>query len=130
MPDSQRDANISRLFNKMDDVKDAIYDTNSKVDVSLSKLDDFSYRLKKLEEHDEKHIEREEKLEILMAKVENFIDRYEKSFQALENRVYHLEQDVDKVKNNWGWLITIITAIGGIAGYVVNILVNLFMGKV
>ena len=40
MPDSQRDANIYRLFNKMDDVKDAIHDTNSKVDVSLSKLDD------------------------------------------------------------------------------------------
>ena len=103
MPDSQRDANISRLFNKMDDVKDAIYDTNSKVDVSLSKLDDFSYRLKKLEEHDENHIEREEKLEILMVKVENFIDRYEKSYLALENRVYHLEQHVDKVKYNWGW---------------------------
>ena len=126
MPDAQRDANIQRLFSKMDDVKDAIYETNSKVDVTLSKLDDFSYRLKKLEEHDERHLQREEALEILMSKVENFIKTYEESFKKLETRVNILENDVNKVKNNWGWFITIITAIGGIAGYLINIVISVF----
>ena len=126
MPDAQRDANIQRLFSKMDDVKDAIYETNSKVDVTLSKLDDFSYRLKKLEEHDERHLQREEALEILMSKVESFIKTYEESFKKLETRVNTLENDVNKVKNNWGWFITIITAIGGIAGYLINILIGIF----
>ena len=126
MPDAQRDANISRLFSKMDDVKDAIYETNSKVDVTLSKLDDFSYRLKKLEEHDERHLQREEALEILMSKVESFIKTYEESFKKLETRVNTLENDVNKVKNNWGWFITIITSIGGIAGYLINILIGIF----
>ena len=126
MPDAQRDANIQRLFSKMDDVKDAIYETNSKVDVTLSKLDDFSYRLKKLEEHDERHLQREEALEILMSKVENFIKTYEESFKKLETRVNILENDVNKVKNNWGWFITIITAIGGVAGYLINIVISVF----
>ena len=126
MPDAQRDANIQRLFSKMDDVKDAIYETNSKVDVTLSKLDDFSYRLKKLEEHDERHLQREEALEILMSKVESFIKTYEESFKKLETRVNTLENDVNKVKNNWGWFITIITAIGGIAGYLINIVISVF----
>lgn len=126
MPDAQRDANIQRLFSKMDDVKDAIYETNSKVDVTLSKLDDFSYRLKKLEEHDERHLQREEALEILMSKVESFIKTYEESFKKLETRVNTLENDVNKVKNNWGWFITIITSIGGIAGYLINILIGIF----
>lgn len=126
MPDAQRDANIQRLFSKMDDVKDAIYETNSKVDVTLSKLDDFSYRLKKLEEHDERHLQREEALEILMSKVESFIKTYEESFKKLETRVNTLENDVNKVKNNWGWFITIITAIGGVAGYLINIVVSVF----
>ena len=126
MPDAQRDANIQRLFSKMDDVKDAIYETNSKVDVTLSKLDDFSYRLKKLEEHDERHLQREEALEILTSKVENFIKTYEESFKKLETRVNILENDVNKVKNNWGWFITIITAIGGIAGYLINIVISVF----
>ena len=126
MPDAQRDANIQRLFSKMDDVKDAIYETNSKVDVTLSKLDDFSYRLKKLEEHDERHLQREEALEILMSKVESFIKTYEESFKKLETRVNTLENDVNKVKNNWGWFITIITAIGGIAGYLINIVISIF----
>ena len=126
MPDAQRDANIQRLFSKMDDVKDAIYETNSKVDVTLSKLDDFSYRLKKLEEHDERHLQREEALEILMSKVESFIKTYEESFKKLETRVNTLENDVNKVKNNWGWFITIITAIGGVAGYLINIVISVF----
>ena len=126
MPDAQRDANIQRLFSKMDDVKDAIYETNSKVDVTLSKLDDFSYRLKKLEEHDERHLQREEALEILMSKVESFIKTYEESFKKLETRVNILENDVNKVKNNWGWFITIITAIGGVAGYLINIVISVF----
>ena len=126
MPDAQRDANIQRLFSKMDDVKDAIYETNSKVDVTLSKLDDFSYRLKKLEEHDERHLQREEALEILMSKVEGFIKTYEESFKKLETRVNILENDVNKVKNNWGWFITIITAIGGVAGYLINIVISVF----
>lgn len=126
MPDAQRDANIQRLFSKMDDVKDAIYETNSKVDVTLSKLDDFSYRLKKLEEHDERHLQREEALEILMSKVESFIKTYEESFKKLETRVNTLENDVNKVKNNWGWFITIITAIGGVAGYLINIVISIF----
>ena len=126
MPDAQRDANIQRLFSKMDDVKDAIYETNSKVDVTLSKLDDFSYRLKKLEEHDERHLQREEALEILMSKVESFIKTYEESFKKLETRVNILENDVNKVMYNCCWFITFITVMGGVDGYLINIVISVF----
>lgn len=125
MPDNaHRDANIERLFSKLDDIKETVHTTRSEVQVMNVKVDDFSFRLKKLESQHEKHIEREEKLELLTAKLESMLNQYEGVKNELTSKVDALEKDVTTIKNNWAWLIALISTLGGIAGFITNAVVS------
>lgn len=44
--------------------------------------------------------------------------------QKLEDKEELLEKDVAKIKNNWGWLVAIVSAAGSIAGYIVQIIIH------
>ena len=128
MPDNaRRDANIERLFSKLDDIKETVHTTRSEVQVMNVKVDDFSFRLKKLESQHEKHIEREEKLELLTAKLESMLNQYEGVKNELTSKVDALEKDVTTIKNNWGWLIALISTLGGIAGFITNAVVSFIL---
>lgn len=119
MPDAN--TNIERLFVKVDSIAEAIMDIKKEVGITASKLDDFSYRLRKLEERDEKHLAREEKMEVLVAKLETIVEKSEDAMSDLEQRLTILEDDVTKIKNNWGWVAAIVAALGGIGGFIVNV---------
>lgn len=125
MPDNaRRDADIERLFSKVDDIRETVHTTKSEVQVMNVKVDDFSFRLKKLESQHEKHVEREEKLELLTTRLESMLNQYEDVKNELTLKVSALEKDVTTIKNNWGWLIALISTLGGIAGFVTNAIVS------
>lgn len=127
MPDAQRDANIERLFVKIDNMRDTVTATRSEVVIVSTKIDDFSFRLKKLEDRDEKHLEREEKIELLITRMEAIIERSEQTMGELEGRVMKLERDVTTIKNNWRWVVGISGTIGSIVGSILATLVNVFL---
>lgn len=127
MPDSQRDANIERLFVKIDNMRDTVTATRSEVVIVSTKIDDFSFRLKKLEDRDEKHLEREEKIELLITRMEAIIERSEQTMGELEGRVMKLERDVTTIKNNWRWVVGISGTIGSIVGSILATFVNIFL---
>ncbi len=127
MPDAQRDANIERLFVKIDNMRDTVTATRSEVVIVSTKIDDFSFRLKKLEDRDEKHLEREEKIELLITRMEAIIERSEQTMGELEGRVMKLERDVTTIKNNWRWVVGISGTVGSIVGSILATLVNVFL---
>lgn len=127
MPDAQRDANIERLFVKIDNMRDTVAATRSEVVIVSTKIDDFSFRLKKLEDRDEKHLEREEKIELLITRMEAIIERGEQTMGELEGRVIKLERDVTTIKNNWRWVVGISGTVGSIIGGILTTLVNVFL---
>ena len=127
MPDAQRDANIERLFVKIDNMRDTVTATRSEVVIVSTKIDDFSFRLKKLEDRDEKHLEREEKIELLITRMEAIIERSEQTMGELESRVVKLERDVTTIKNNWRWVVGISGTVGSIVGSILATLVNVFL---
>ena len=128
MPDNaRRDADIDRLFSKVDDIRETVHTTKSEVQVMNVKVDDFSFRLKKLESQHEKHVEREEKLELLTTRLESMLNQYEDVKNELTLKVSALEKDVTTIKNNWGWLIALISTLGGIAGFITNAIVSFIL---
>ena len=127
MSDAQRDANIERLFVKIDNMRDTVAATRSEVVIVSTKIDDFSFRLKKLEDRDEKHLEREEKIELLITRMEAIIERGEQTMGELEGRVIKLERDVTTIKNNWRWVVGISGTVGSIIGGILTTLVNVFL---
>lgn len=134
MPDNvQRDANISRLFEKLEYVADKVTDTQREVGVLGTKIDDFGSRLKRLEDRDEKHGEREEKLELLATKLEGVINKSEGSMSKLENRVEAIEsdfitvrKDIGDLKKNWKILVTIVSLTGSAIGFFIKIIIDVF----
>lgn len=126
MPENCRDANIERLFSKLDSVTEISVSIQKELSILTTKVDDFAYRLRKLEERDERHLEREEKVELLITRIEGIVERNESTMNTLEERVTALEKDMSTVKNNWGWFVAIVSAIGGIAGYLINALLSFF----
>ena len=61
--DAQRDLNISRLFTKIDNIRETVNSTRNEVSIIGTKVDDFSSRLRRLEEREEKHVEKEEQFQ-------------------------------------------------------------------
>lgn len=135
MPDNaQRDANISRLFEKLDYVVDKVTLTQNEISVIGTKVDDFNLRLRRLEEREEKHLEREEKLEVLTTKMEAIIIRGESTMEKLDSRIETMESKVGKMesdiaalKKNWRILIGITTLISSLAGYIVKTMVDVIL---
>lgn len=135
MPDAQRDANISRLFDKVDNINSLVNSTFNKVDVINVKIDDFAYRLKKLEDKGEKASEREEKLELVMTRIETLMQEFESKNKELEQRIKKIEdekiadieKDITIMKNNWVWVASLISAISGVAGGCISFLIGLLI---
>lgn len=135
MPDQLRDANISRLFDKVDLVGSLVNSTLNKVDVINTKVDDFAYRLKKLEDKNDKALEREEKIELVMTRVETIIEEFENRIKELEEKVSELEsvriKDIEKditiMKNNWIWIISLVSTVSGIIGGCISFLIDILI---
>jgi hypothetical protein len=108
-------------------MRDTVAATRSEVVIVSTKIDDFSFRLKKLEDRDEKHLEREEKIELLITRMEAIIERGEQTMGELEGRVIKLERDVTTIKNNWRWVVGISGTVGSIIGGILTTLVNVFL---
>lgn len=122
----ERNADIERLFVKVDAIASTVLDNQKELSAILAKIDDFAYRLRKLEERDEKHVDREKKVELLISKIENIVERNESTMTDLEDRVDTLEEDMTILKNNWGWLAAIVSVIGGTAGYIISQIISYF----
>lgn len=134
MPDNaQRDANISRLFEKIDYVVDKVTVTQADVSAISVKVDDFSLRLRRLEERDEKHLEREEQLQILTTRLEAIIsngegaiEKLDDKLQVLETEFSQMKEDIIALKKNWKILMSIVSGIGAVAGFIVKTLIDIF----
>lgn len=134
MPDNaQRDANISRLFEKIDYVVDKVTTTQTDVSAIGVKIDDFSLRLRKLEERDEKHLEKEEQLQVLTARLEAIISNGEGAIEKLDEKLQTLEsdfalmkEDIITLKKNWKLLMSIVSGIGAVAGFIIKTLIDIF----
>lgn len=134
MPDNaQRDANISRLFEKIDYVVDKVTTTQTDVSAIGVKIDDFSLRLRKLEERDEKHLEKEEQLQVLTARLEAIISNGEGAIEKLDEKLQTLEsdfalmkEDIIALKKNWKLLMSIVSGIGAVAGFIIKTLIDIF----
>ena len=134
MPDNaQRDANISRLFEKIDYVVDKVTTTQTDVSAISVKIDDFSLRLRKLEERDEKHLEKEEQLQVLTARLEAIIsngegakEKLDEKLQTLDSDFALMNEDIIALKKNWKLLMSIVSGIGAVAGFVIKTLIDIF----
>ena len=99
--DEQRDLNIARLFTKIDNIRETVINTRSEVGVIGTKVDDFSFRLRKLEERDEKHAEREEKFSVLATKLETIISNLEPTMKDLTERVSQIENTLNTFTSSY-----------------------------
>ena len=134
MPDNaQRDANISRLFEKIDYVVDKVTTTQTDVSAIGVKIDDFQLRLLKLEDRDEKHLEKEEQLQVLTARLEAIISNGEGTIEKLDEKLQTLEsdfalmkEDIIALKKNWKLLMSIVSGIGAVAGFIIKTLIDIF----
>ena len=52
------------------------------------------------------------------------LNQYEDVKNELTLKVSALEKDVTTIKNNWGWLIALISTLGGVAGFITNAIVS------
>lgn len=119
---------VDRLITKIDGLFEAVTYIKTEQGVISSKLDSFSDRISKLEERDDKHLERAENLERLLTKLETVVDTYMKNTNELESKVDQLDKDVTIIKNNWAWACTLMGLIGAGIGHIVGILVHYIKG--
>lgn len=132
----ERDANIERLFNLVMETNSNTASIKSDLSVLTAKVDDFSNRLKKLEDKDEKHGDKEEKLNLLAQSLMSAIDgvnstllKTDKRLLDFDERLSCLEDDVTKIQSNWGWLMALISAAAGIIAYIINLGIRFFGGQ-
>ena len=128
MSGPQEDANIDRLFHKIDTIRETVQATRNEVSIVNTKVDDFSFRLKKLEDRDERHLEKENQIELLITKMETIVETREQEMVDLDCRVQKLEKDVSTLKNNWRWVVAIAGGIGSIFGTILASVIELFKG--
>lgn len=128
----ERDANIERLFNLVMETNNNTASIRSDIGILTTKIDDFSARLKKLEDRDEKHAEREENLRVLTAEFGTLLETIKKTIVAGEarmdehdERLASIETAITKIQNNWAWVVTIVSAGGSVIGFILTNVVNL-----
>ena len=128
----ERDANIERLFHLVMETNNNTANIRSDISILTTKIDDFSARLKKLEERDEKHAEREEDLRVLTTEFGTLLESIKKTIVAGEERMTNLDERltaaetaITRIQNNWGWVVTIVSAAGSIIGYILTTVINL-----
>ena len=128
----ERDANIERLFHLVMETNNNTASIRSDISILTTKIDDFSARLRKLEDRDEKHAEREENLRVLTAEFGTLLETIKKTIVAgesrmddLDSRITSIETSVARIQNNWGWVVTIVSAVGSVIGYILTTVINL-----
>lgn len=128
----ERDANIERLFHLVMETNNNTASIRSDIGILTTKIDDFSARLKKLEDRDEKHAEREENLRVLTAEFGTLLETIKKAIVAGEvrmdehdERLATIETAITKIQNNWAWVVTIVSAVGSVIGFILTNVVSL-----
>lgn len=117
------DSNISlRLIEKMDSLQENILGIRSDVNVINTKIDDFSYRLRKLEDKDEK-------IQMLANKLEIVLQKLEPSVEQLGDRVTDVELKITKIENNWCWVCTLVASISGVVVWGLQFLITNLVGR-
>jgi len=102
---------ISRLTDKIDALQGSVSDMGTGLKVMDTKVDDFSYRLKKLEERDTQVQGLIQKVDIIVQKLEPDVDRIaekQRNFEDLTKEEEHkFDTRLTKIENNWGWVVAI-----------------------
>lgn len=126
MDETNRNPNIDRLFSMMEELLATTNGLRGEISVIGTKVNESIPRLERLEKHDEKRLEREERVSVLLAKIESKIENSSRDVSDLQKRIDKLEGDVLVAKTNWKWLASLTTALGGIAGFAANTVVKIF----
>lgn len=126
MDGANRNPNIDRLFSMMEELLATTNGLRGEISVIGTKVNESIPRLERLEKHDEKRLEREEKVSVLLAKIESNIEYSRRDASDIRERLETLESSVLIMKNNWKWIAGLTTALGGVAGFIANTIVKLF----
>jgi len=109
---------INRLTEKIDGITSSLAEMNTGLRVMDSKVDDFSYRLKKVEERDAQVQSLIQKVDIIVKKLEPDVDRIaekQRNFEDLTKEEEHkFDTRLTKIENNWGWVVAIAGISSGI----------------
>jgi predicted nucleic acid-binding Zn-ribbon protein len=89
------------------------------VNVLNTKVDDFSNRLRKLEDRDEKIQQLAQKLELIIEKLEPDVEQLAADYESLDKRV-------TKIENNWGWVCTLVAFVSGFLVWGIQFLIQHF----
>lgn len=128
MPEEQQDScridhnmleySISRLTDKMDSIQTSLAEMGSNLKVMGTKVDDFSYRLKKLEERDTEVQRLIQKVDLIVQKLEPDVDKIAESQREFEKTTQEKEHTLDtrltKIENNWGWVVALAGILSGV----------------
>lgn len=112
---------MNRLVSKIDGLFETVTYIKTEQSVISSKLDAFSGSIKKLEERDDKHLERAESIERALTKLETIVETYMKTTDDLGDKVEALEKEITIIKNNWGWVSVLAGAVGAAISFCVSI---------
>lgn len=109
---------ISRLTDKMDSIQTSLAEMGSNLKVMGTKVDDFSYRLKKLEERDTEVQRLIQKVDLIVQKLEPDVNKIAESQRQFEIVTQEKEHTFDtrltKIENNWGWVVALAGILSGV----------------
>ena len=109
---------ISRLTDKIDQIQGSLSDVGTGLKVMDAKVDDFSYRLKKLEERDSQVQGLIQKVDLIVQKLEPDVDRIaekQRNFEDLTKEEEHkFDTRLTKIENNWGWVVALAGLLSGV----------------
>lgn len=115
---SMLEYSISRLTDKMDSIQTSLAEMGSNLKVMGTKVDDFSYRLKKLEERDTEVQRLIQKVDLIVQKLEPDVDKIAESQREFEKNTQEKEHTFDtrltKIENNWGWVVALAGILSGV----------------
>lgn len=119
---------LERLFDKVDTIIASINCTNNSVSILSTKIDEFSHRLRKLEEKEDKHSDKQNELQLLASKLETVTNNGLVTIDDLGVRMSLAEKSIQTIKTNWAWVMAIVSAVGGIIGSVISKVVSSWIG--
>lgn len=119
---------LERLFDKVDTIIASINCTNNSVSILSTKIDEFSHRLRKLEEKEDKHSDKQNELQLVAAKLETITSNGLVTIEDLEKRMTVAEKAIQVIKTNWGWVVAIVSTVGGAVGWIIEKCVSMFGG--
>lgn len=116
--------NVDRLFVMIGELGVTINQLSGAVSKVCANVEDIYRRMNRLEDRDDKFLERIERISVLLARVEDSSKHSTTALSDLTERVQKLEHDNLTIKNNWKWLAGITAALGGVFGSIVNIVMK------